>query len=492
MIIYPFYIDKRLNCKTNENIDVKLLYPIIANDDESLYIEIKDIQYVNNLYNVSQYLQNNIITLNKTYRTYDIVNITGVGGNETIINIADDIYDSTLSTLEKYKENTILNYDTTNNIFKISNTKYDMEYKTDTLTNNQDPFIISLGLALNHYNNIFIDNVNNQLNFKPETHYIIFSNKSASGDLMKTISYKLKYNGSVPIISELLFTLKIEGSNDKLIWNEILPLINDTLNISWGYGETTAIKGVNNVNLINNIPYRYYKLSILRINMMPVDNPNLYDAFKLNFIEMKKTTYNVGYTETPVKVNITIPDGFYKISSYISTINNLLESHNIILTYNNINNKISISNNSTFIPSYLSVDMDAITYIYFKSKNLQINIGSEKETFLLSRGITYNLENGINLINSQKIILTTNLELEMNTHNEIIGGNDLATGLGDIICWLNNDTPPLSCVNYENMQNTRYKIKNKQINNIIFNIYNEKSQQIALDNMLISFHIIKL
>lgn len=207
---------------------------------------------------------------------------------------------------------------------------------------------------------------------------------------------------------------------------------------------------------------------------------------------MKKTTYNVGYTESPVKVNITIPDGFYKISSYISTINNLLEPHDIILTYNNINNKISISNNSTFIPSYLSVDMDAITYIYFKSKNLQINIGSEKETFLLSRGITYNLENGINLINSQKIILTTNLELEMNTHNEIIGGNDLATGLGDIICWLNNDTPPLSCVNYENMQNTRYKIKNKQINNIIFNIYNEKSQQIALDNMLISFHIIKL
>lgn len=490
-MIYPFYIDKRLNCKNNEYIDVKLPYPIIANDNENLYIQINNIQYVNNLYNVSQYLQNNIITLNKTYRTYDIVNITGQAGNEITINIADDLYDPTLTTLEKYKSSTVLNYDTTNNIFKISNTKYEIEYKTVSLTNNNDPFIIPIGIAVNHYNNIFIDNSNNALDFKPDTHYIIFSNKSASGDLLKTITYKLKYNGSVGITSVLLFTLKIEGSNDKLSWNVIPPLVPNSLDIQWDYAEVTSIKSVNNVNLINSVPYRYYKISILRNEFIPVENPNLYDAFKLNFIEMKKTSYTVSYTETPVQVNVTIPDGYYKVSTYISTINNLLEPHNISIAYNAINNKLNLTNNSIFIPSYLSIDENAMTYIYLKSKNMQINFGSLNDTFLLQRGITYYLEEGINLINSQKIILTTNLELENNSHNEIIGGNTLATGLGNILSWLNNDIPPLSCVNYENIQNIRYKLNDKNINNVIFYIYNEKSQQIALDNMLISFQIVK-
>jgi len=490
-MIYPFYIDKRLNCKNNEYIDVKLPYPIIANDNENLYIQINNIQYVNNLYNVSQYLQNNIITLNKTYRTYDIVNITGQAGNETIIDVVSDLYDPTLTTLEKYKSSTVLNYDITNNIFKISNTKYDMEYKTDTLTNNNDPFIIPIGIAVNHYNNIFIDNSNNALDFKPTSHYIIISNKTAGTDLLKTITYKLKYNGSVGITSVLLFTLKIEGSNDKLSWNVIPPLVPNSLDIQWDYAEVTSIKSVNNVNLINSVPYRYYKISILRNEFIPVENPNLYDAFKLNFIEMKKTSYTVSYTETPVQVNVTIPDGYYKVSTYISTINNLLEPHNISIAYNAINNKLNLTNNSIFIPSYLSIDENAMTYIYLKSKNMQINFGSLNDTFLLQRGITYYLEEGINLINSQKIILTTNLELENNSHNEIIGGNTLATGLGNILSWLNNDIPPLSCVNYENIQNIRYKLNDKNINNVIFYIYNEKSQQIALDNMLISFQIVK-
>jgi hypothetical protein len=144
-----------------------------------------------------------------------------------------------------------------------------------------------------------------------------------------------------------------------------------------------------------------------------------------------------------------------------------------------------------FIPQYLAIDMGTSISIYLKSTNQHINLGSESNTITLIKNIKYYLENGINLINSQKIILTTNLELEHNSHNEIIGGNDLATGLGDIIGWIPNDIPPLSCVNYENIKNSKYKIKNKQISNIIFYIYNEKSQQIALDNMLISFNIIK-
>lgn len=490
-MIHPFYIDKRLNSKSKPFIDVKLHHPIIANDNESLYLEIKDIQYVNNLYNISNYLQNNEIMLSMTNRLYNIVNITGTAGSETIIDIAGDIYDPTLTSLEKYKQSTILNYNTTDNIFKISNTKYDIEYLTPSLTNNSDPFIISLGLANNHYNNIFIDNANNKLAFKPNTHSIIFTNKSAGWDLLKNISYKIKYDGSVAIITDFTFTLKIDGSNDKIIWTNIPPLIPDSLDITWAYGETTQIKGVSNINLTNNQPYKYYKLTLLRSETIAVQNTAIYDSFTLNFLELKKTSYNVTYTEIPFNTTLTIPDGFYKATNYISTINTLLEQYNITLTYNSINNKIDMIYINDFIPQYLAIDMGTSITIYLKSTNQQINLGSESNTITLIKNIKYYLENGINLINSQKIILTTNLELEHNSHNEIIGGNDLATGLGDIIGWIPNDIPPLSCVNYENIKNSKYKIKNKQISNIIFYIYNEKSQQIALDNMLISFNIIK-
>jgi len=196
-------------------------------------------------------------------------------------------------------------------------------------------------------------------------------------------------------------------------------------------------------------------------------------------------------SQSPVTHNIIIPDGYYRVSNYITTLNGLLESHNITLVYNNITNKIEVLNNTTYEPYYNSIDENGIIYMFLGTKNLQINFGSNTSSFLLTRGETYELDKGINLINSQKIILTTNLELEIGSHNEIIGGNDLATGIGSIVGWVNNDTPPLSCVNYNNYEKIRYKLNDKSISNIVFYIYNEKSQQIALDNLLISFHIIK-
>jgi hypothetical protein len=161
------------------------------------------------------------------------------------------------------------------------------------------------------------------------------------------------------------------------------------------------------------------------------------------------------------------------------------------LVYNNITNKIEVSNNTSHEPYYNSVDENGSVYMFLGTKNLQINFGSNSSSFVLPRGETYELDNGINLINTQKIILTTNLELENNSHNEIIGGNNLATGLGNIVTWVNNDLPPMSCVNYNNYEKIRYKLNDKNISNVTFYIYNEKSQQIALDNMLINFNIIK-
>ena len=101
-------------------------------------------------------------------------------------------------------------------------------------------------------------------------------------------------------------------------------------------------------------------------------------------------------------------------------------------------------------------------------------------------------DTNINLINLSKIIITTNLNFTNKTHNEIISGNNLSTGIGNILQWIDADEPPYSCIKYINHEDMSYKIQNKTINNIILSFYNEKSQNIILDNTLIHLQIKKL
>jgi len=488
-MIYPFYIDKRLNCETKNYIDVKLFYPIIAEEDEKLYLEINNIQYVNNLYNVSQYLQNNIISLIKTYYIYDQVNVTSSAGNEINIDLLNEFYDITLQTADKLKESTTQNFNDNTKIFTMENTNYKLHYKADddynTILQGTDPFYNGAS-----YNNIFSNDTNAKLQFNEYQNYIIIENKNNYTDLLKKISFAVDYDGSVSLSYNVAIDLIIDGSNDGVNYANIGTLIPNMSRIEFDIGSGAIKKEKLNIFYNTTHPYKYYKI-YFSTNIVEAQT-TLQNAFKLNYLELNKAEYQLQPTsQSPVTHNIIIPDGYYRVSNYITTLNGLLESHNITLTYNNITNKIEVLNNTSHEPYYNSVDENGNVYMFLGTRNIQINFGSNTSSFLLPRGETYILHNGINLINSQKIILTTNLELENNTHNEIIGGNDLATGLGNIVTWLNNDTPPLSCVNYENIQNKKYRLNNKSISNIIFYIYNEKSQQIALDNMLINFSIIK-
>lgn len=488
-MIYPFYIDKRLNSQTKNYIDIKLLYPIIAEQNEELYIQINNIQYVNNLYNVSQYLQNNIISLIKTYYIYDQVNVTSSAGNEINIDLLNEFYDITLQTTDKLKDTTTQTFDDNTKIFTMENTNYKLYYKADDdyniILQGTDPFYTDAS-----YNNIFSNDPNAKLKFNEYQNYIILENKNNFTDLLKKVSFAIDYDGSVSLTYNVAIDLIIDGSNDGVNYVNIGTLIPNMSRIEFDIGSGAINKSKIDIyyNTLN--PYKYYKI-YFSTNIVEAQT-TLQNAFKLNYLELNKAEYELQPTsQSPINFNITIPDGYYRVSNYISTINSLLEDHNITLTYNNITNKIEVLNNNTHTPYYNSIDQNGIIYMFLGTKNLQINFGSNLSSFLLPRSETYILDNGINLINSQKIILTTNLELEMNSHNEIIGGNNLATGIGNILTWLNNDIPPLSCVNYDNIQNIKYKLNDKSISNIIFYIYNEKSQQIALDNMLINFSIIK-
>jgi len=51
------------------------------------------------------------------------------------------------------------------------------------------------------------------------------------------------------------------------------------------------------------------------------------------------------------------------------------------------------------------------------------------------------------------------------------------------------DEPPMSCIKYHNYEDIDYRIENETISNIRLSFYNEKSQELILDNALIHLQI---
>ena len=149
---YCFYIDKETNHKYDSFIDVKLDYPICVYDDEYIKIKIIDCLYLNNLYNVSGLLQNNIINLLITPYTYV---------EPTLMDILTDVYDS-ITNYYTYLPTTVLTYDTDNDIQFITGTKYKIHYKDDQILDGVDEF-----------NNVFNGTTPFELKFNEYDNYII-------------------------------------------------------------------------------------------------------------------------------------------------------------------------------------------------------------------------------------------------------------------------------------------------------------------------------
>jgi hypothetical protein len=128
----------------------------------------------------------------------------------------------------------------------------------------------------------------------------------------------------------------------------------------------------------------------------------------------------------------------------------------------------------------------------FPSINIQNNIGINTELISLPIYTTFVGNTNIDLVNYKKIIIATDLDFTQKSTNELITGNDDGTGVGNILVWIDSDSPPFTCVKYYNYENSSYRIENKNVSNITFTLYNEKRQKLNLDNMLIHFEIEKL
>jgi len=480
--IYSFYIDKAKNNKNSNHIDVNIPYPIIANNKEKLSIKMIDFKYLNNVYNISQELQNNTITLRKERDTY----------NPTIISQLR----LPLNTIFFSNSEPTTNLRTNVELFSINGVKqeltftnYKLTYFSPTIPSNNASLLI---------NNIFIEtNQTNKItNFIAPTSYFILET-SVIQDMVIT-GYSFAVNNSVSANATIkTFIITIEGSNDNITYTTIPKTEttgNDVIfqiytNIPNFTKETTNAYR----DLTNNQSYKYYKVSFTTSTTFDLS------SFTLSNLQFRYAPYNLVFSSvptTPLNIQMTIPEGFYKSSTFIKTINDLLVPHYIKATLSPLTNKIQFLNsyvkqNVVALKYEIYIDQSSTAIMLFSNENIKTTYGINKNEITLKNGIIIIANNNINLTNFSKLIITTALNFHNKTHNEIVQGSDNATGIGNILTCIDNDEVPFSYIKYTNHEMLQHKLGNKIISNIRFSFYNERSNEVYLSDAFIHFQIIK-
>ena len=462
-MIYNYYIDKRYKYQNYDYIDINLNYPIETNSYEYLKVKLVDFKFLNNIYNISSTLMNNQFNIRRYSKTY-----TYTFGSELYLSDTG-FYDDQNALLVSEV------IDTTNNTSKISYSDITLTYYNTIITDN----------TLSYWKNILsdtVDNVNRKIEIIKDTSYIeIETTNNEKITSLDTIFYKDSYTGT-PVDVVIAFD-RFDSDTNQFVNIESTTL---TFN-SAGAGESETYT----FTYSNPVATSKYRLRCTTASL----------PFSLYITKLRANkqipVFDSGTIDEPVIHTITIPDGFYKSSTYKNKLNELLTSYKITTSIDNLNNKIKFANdNTTFTPtiSDLIDDNFQIDLVIPNIQNMLENLGitNHQEYINLPFNSYYESDTHINLINMSKIIITTDLNFQEKTHNEIIRGNEIHRGFGNILAWISADQPPFSCIDYRNYEDLSYKIENKHVSTIRLRFYNEKSQPIILDNALIHLQIKKL
>ena len=160
----------------------------------------------------------------------------------------------------------------------------------------------------------------------------------------------------------------------------------------------------------------------------------------------------------------------------------------MVITIDTYTNKLIFTNTKNYTINSINSNPNGKLELQFLNQNIKDNFGSDVDIVELVAGAN-TLNKNINLTNFAKLIISTSLNHQEKTHNELLNGNELSTGIGNILAWLSNDHIPFSYINYVNNEQLEYRIDNKSINNIVMSFYNEKSQQLTIDNCLLHLQI---
>jgi hypothetical protein len=250
------------------------------------------------------------------------------------------------------------------------------------------------------------------------------------------------------------------------------------------------------LNVLGNVPYKYYKVKILSRSYPYGDNVIRLDKMQFYKAETIATTT----AQSLITSYVSVTDGFYNIDNLITTINANSASTNAKIAFakQNYTNKIIISNSlpiQTFTnPILYNNDAGTITEIrtlIFPNLTTANMYGFYERLVPLNNAPVVS-DTYLNIMNFSKIIISTNLTFSNSTHNEIQNDGSIYTnGIGNILEWIDADEIPLSCIKYKNLEGIVNKLDNRFISQFKLIFCTEKSLPLILDNMLLHLQIIK-
>lgn len=464
MTIYDYYIDKRRFHKQDAFVDIILDYPIEVTDYEYLRVKLCDFKFLNNIYNISGALMNNQFNIRRYSKTYTYtfgsqlyLTDEGFFDDQNAL-LVDEVIDITLHKSTITYDNTSLTY-----------------YNTADITDD----------TLSYWVNILSGTADTNLKMKLQDTYIYFIEITSQNETITSfdcVFYKDQIvSGSTTDVDIVLQKYNTNTATWEIQQTNTLTFVNNgAQQISTSF--TTTNPAPNDKYRIasnsGSVPFPLYILKLQADKQIPV--------------------YDAGTIDAPVQHTITIPDGFYKASNLKTTLNDLLSNYKLSASVDSITNKLKISNdNPTFVPTIedLVDDNYQLDLIIPNIPNMLENFGittSYQQYINVPFNSYYEGDTNINLINLSKIIITTNLNFQQKTHNELIRGNDMFRGFGNILCWVDADQAPMTCINYRNYEDLSYRVENKHVNFIRLSFYSEKSMPLHIDNGLVHLQIKKL
>jgi hypothetical protein len=464
-MLYNFYIDKRKNNKDDSFVDIILEYPIDIVEGEYLKVKLVDFKFLNNIYNISTSFANNQFNIRRYSKTYTYV----YGGSELFLTNTGFFDDQNALLVDEVIDipthQSTITYDDTSLTY----------YNTADITDD----------TISYWENILTDTADVSRKMKLHDTYIYFIEITSNERITSfdCVFYKDTYVGGSTTDVDIILQ---KYNTSTLLWDTVqtntITFQNSVPQEQISSTFTTTTPEPNDKYRITSntasIPFTLYILKLQADKQIPI--------------------FDEGTIDTPVEHTITIPDGFYKASTYKNTLNDLLTNYKITTSIDPLNNKIKFSNdNITFVPTIDSlIDSNyQLDLVIPNIPNILENLGitnSYQNYIPLPFNSYYESDTHINLINLSKIIITTDLNFTKKTHNEIIRGNDQYRGIGNILCWLDADQAPFSCIKYNNWDDLSYKVENKHITSIRLSFYTEKSQEIYIDNGLFHLQIKKL
>ncbi len=465
-MIFDYYVDKRRFHKNDAFVDIILDYPIEVTDYEYLRVKLCDFKFLNNIYNISGALTNNQFNIRRYSKTYTYV----YGGSVLYFDDTGFFNDQNALLV------TQVEYEESNQVFTT---------KTLTLGELSLVYRQDYEVTLFGWENILSDTYDvsrkMQLEFDDKWFEIISTDNTRIKSVYMRL-YKDSYTGNAVDVTMRIQKYNEATSSYDNIGAQVATFLG---NYDEEFVEIT-------INVANPEPINKYRV-ICDTGSLP------FTLYAVQFQANKQIpVYDAGTINAPVQHTITIPDGFYKASNLKTTLNDLLANYKLTASIDSITNKLKISNdNPTFVPTITDLidDNYQLDLVIPNITNMLENFGitsSYQQYINVPFNSYYEGDTNVNLINLSKVIITTNLNFQQKTHNELIRGNDMYRGFGNILCWIDADQPPMTCINYRNYEDLSYRVENKHVNIIRLSFYSEKSMPIHIDNALIHIQIKKL